>query len=94
METGAFWNTQLRFVLDFRISIMKSVYNARAQFLDHLNSGDVIRTVNLDSPEYMNVITDNVFETISTVIVLSIIAVISFAVNKCCFRYPSARFWL
>lgn len=82
METGAFWNTQLRFVLDFRISIMKSVYNARAQFLDHLNSGDVIRTVNLDSPEYMNVITDNVFETISTVIVLSIIAVISFAVNK------------
>ena len=40
IETGAFWNTQLRFVLDLRVGIMKSIYHAKARFLDHRKCGD------------------------------------------------------
>lgn len=82
IETGAFWNTQLRFVLDLRVGIMKSIYNAKAQFLDHMKSGDVLRSVNLDTPEYMNVITDNFFETISTVAVLLFTIIVSFSIDR------------
>ena len=82
IETGAFWNTQLRFVLDLRVGIMKSVYNAKAQFLDHMKSGDVLRSVNLDTPEYMNVITDNFFETISTASVLLFTIIVSFSIDR------------
>ena len=82
IETGAFWNTQLRFVLDLRVGIMKSIYHAKAWFLDHMKSGDVLRSVNLDTPEYMNVITDNIFETISTAVVLLVTIVVSFSIDK------------
>ena len=82
IETGAFWNTQLRFVLDLRVGIMKSIYHAKARFLDHMKSGDVLRSVNLDTPEYMNVITDNIFETISTAAALLVTIVVSFSIDK------------
>lgn len=61
---------------------MKSIYHAKARFLDHMKSGDVLRSVNLDTPEYMNVITDNIFETISTAAALLVTIVVSFSIDK------------
>lgn len=68
VNTAAFWNTQLRFVLDLRVLIMKKVFYAKADYLAKIKSGDVVYSVNLDTPEFMNVITDNVFETFCTMI--------------------------
>ena len=68
INTAAFWNTQLRFVLDLRMAIVRNILAAPASELDKLQTGDIVYCVNLDTPEVMNVITDNIFETISTII--------------------------
>ena len=81
LEAAAFWNTQLRFVLDLRIGIMKKFFKAKASDLCKIKSGDIQQTVNLDTPEFMNVITDNIFEVIGTFVVLILTFVLAFQLN-------------
>ncbi len=81
LKTAAFWNTQLRYVLDLRIAIMKSVYKAKAKVLTKMKAGDIVYSVNYDSPDFMNVITDNIFESISTVCILLLSFGLLFKIN-------------
>lgn len=81
INTAAFWNTQLRFVLDLRMAVMKKVYDAKAKFFDKMSYGDIVYCVNLDTPEFMNVITDNIFELFSTILACVVIFVIFLITN-------------
>lgn len=65
--TSGFWFTQLRFALDIRLAIMKKIYSAYGSFLSKMKSGDAVHTVNADTPQYMNVITDNIIESFCSV---------------------------
>lgn len=81
VSTAAFWNTQLRFVLDLRMAVMRKVYDAKAEFFNKKNFGDIVYCVNLDTPEFMNVITDNIFELFSTILACLVVFVILLFVN-------------
>lgn len=72
IKTAAFWNTQLRFVLDIRKDLIRQVYNAKAHILSKMKSGDVVCAINLDTADFMNVITDNIFEFICNISTLGI----------------------
>mgnify|MGYP002510057951 CR=1 FL=1 len=81
VNTAAFWNTQLRFVLDLRMAIMKQVFHAKSDFLSNMHAADVVRSVNLDTPEFMNIITDNIFEPINALVSCVIVFCILYYMN-------------
>ena len=81
INTAAFWNTQLRFVLDLRMGIMKKIYVAKAKFFQEKSVGDLIYCVNLDTPAFMDVITDNIFAPLSTMLACVVVFIILIVMN-------------
>lgn len=81
INTAAFWNTQLRFVLDLRMGVMKKIYAAKAKFFQEKSIGDIIYCINLDTPAFMDVITDNIFAPLSTVLACIVVLVVLIVMN-------------